>query len=86
MKNVLRGIQSVVISVSITLIALGGFSLAAHAETECAASSNGDVAVAACVDANGNTAVTAVDSDGNQVTVTEDSEGNRTTETIEVSK
>ncbi|MFM7599589.1 MAG: hypothetical protein ACKO7R_00065 [Pseudanabaena sp.] len=86
MTNVLKGIQSTVISVSVSLIALGGFSLAAQAQTECAASSDGDVAVAACVDANGNTAVTAVDSEGNQVTITEDSEGNRTTETIEVSR
>ncbi len=86
MKNVLRGIQSFVITASISLIAVGGFSLVAQAQTECAASSDGNVAVAACVDANGNTAVTAVDSDGNQVTVTEDSQGNRTTETIEVAQ
>ena len=86
MKNILKGIQFVVITASISLIALGGFSLAAQAGTECASSSDGDVAVAACVDADGNTAVTAVDSDGNQVTVTEDSQGNRTTETIEVAK
>jgi hypothetical protein len=86
MTNVLKGIQSVVVSVSVSLIAFGGFSLVAQAETECAASSNGDVAVAACVDADGNTAVTAVDSEGNQVTITEDSEGNRTTETVEVTK
>jgi 2C-methyl-D-erythritol 2,4-cyclodiphosphate synthase len=65
---------------------LGGFGLAAQAQTECAAKSDGDVAVAACVDANGNTAVTAVDSQGNQVTVTEDSNGNTTTEVVEVSK
>jgi len=86
MQNVLQGIQTAAISISISLIALGGFSLAAQAQTECAAKSDGDVAVAACVDADGNTAVTAVDSDGNQVTVTEDSEGNKTTEVIEVSQ
>ncbi|MBD2186669.1 hypothetical protein [Pseudanabaena mucicola] len=85
MKNALTVIRSVAISTSISLVALCGFGLAAYSQTECAASSDGEVAVAACVDAEGNTAVTAVDSEGNQVTVTEDSEGNTTTEIIEVS-
>ena len=85
MKNVLTVIRSVAISTSISLVALCGFGLAAYSEIACSSSSDGDVAVAACVDAEGNTSVTAVDSVGNQVTVTEDSEGNTTTEVVEVS-